>query len=82
MIQFRLVGSDSEYFYILTPSETVKHKEYEIRISKRNGTIYCACKDALCRAKTPSIVKLLAGLPSTCCKHVDSLVKIIKETNE
>lgn len=77
-----MVGSDSDFIYFVSPSQTRWDVQHELRIDKRNGRIFCDCEDAICRAKRPDLLKMLEGVPQIACKHAELLVWAHKQLNQ
>jgi hypothetical protein len=74
-----MVGSDSDFMYFVSPSQTRWDVNHELRIDKRTGQIICGCEDALYRVIRPDLLKMLAGEPQKACKHAELLVWAHKE---
>lgn len=72
----RLVGSDADWIYFITPSWSRSGLDHDINICKRTGEIVCSCEDASYRVKRPDLLDLLAEKPEAkegACKHAIGL---------
>ena len=77
-----LVGSDSEYMYVLVTSESESNRVYEIRFCKRSGAILCACPHATYKMLRPNVLELVRGIEQSMCKHVRLIGDEVRKDND